>query len=500
MLKTLVRPLLWTTLCCIVTTIAAGFLLKIFDLSNVVMLFLINVVFVSLTFGRTAGIWACILGVGCFDFFFVPPQFLFAISDIQYIFTFLLMVIVALVTSELAVKLRREVRFAKASADRATALARVASDLSGAVTIDQIEAVCRETLAPLFTATAVLLTPDRSDQLGGAGDTAGLDLSAAQRAYDLPPRSGGLLIPDAASGVLYLPLAGPMATRGVLALRLQPPQTAIDRDDRILLEACCASIALALERIHFADVAQETQVRVEGERLRNALLAAVSHDLRTPLTAIRGLADTLANPGGLSADEQMLMAGSIRSQSEELQRLIGNLLDAARLQGDGVFLRREWHALGEIVGIALERSRPAIGPREVRIDLSDDVPLIEIDSVLFDRVLENILNNAAKYTEPTATIFIRSVVSDGEIEIRIEDNGTRFPLTETDVLFEPFTRGPHESTIHGVGLGLFLCRRIVEAHGGVLRAFPRRPAGACFEIRLPRGEPPQIEREGETAA
>jgi two-component system sensor histidine kinase KdpD len=263
-----------------------------------------------------------------------------------------------------------------------------------------------------------------------------------------------------------------------------------------LLDACCALVALALERIHFVDVARETQVRMEGEHLRNALLAAVSHDLKTPLTAISGLAETLESGNGLAAAERDVVARAIRHQIQQLQQLVSNLLDQARMQNDGVRLDRQWHSLDEIVGSALVSAHSSIGDRVVNTDIAPTLPLVELDAILFERVLVNLLDNAAKYTPADAVIWIRAAAMGSTLYVWMDDEGPGLPADiASGALFEPFTRGTTESTISGVGLGLALCRSIVVAHGGTIWASQRAPHGARFEIRLPLGTPPVIESE-----
>jgi two-component system, OmpR family, sensor histidine kinase KdpD len=486
--------LILATIACGLTTALAALLLRVFDLSNVVMLFLLTVVLVALRWGRAAGALAALLSVASFDFFFVPPVWSFHVSDTQYIFTFLLMLIVALVTGQLAARLRAEATTATAGERRATALARVARDLSAAIRPAQIQTVCTETIAPLFASRGALLLPDAAE-LFGEGQPDFVDTSVAQWVYE-HVQPAGLGTPTlAGAGALYLPLKAPLRTRGVLAL--QPRGDALsDPDDRRLLDACCALIALALERIHFVDVAKDTLVRMEGEQLRNTLLAAVSHDLKTPLTAISGLAQTLETSTGLHERERNELALAIRHQSEQLHRLVTNLLDLARMQSNGVRLDRQWQSLGEIVGSALACMGTTPGERSVRTELAADLPLIELDATLFERVLVNLLDNAVKYTPPHATIWIRAAALGDTMHLWVEDDGPGLPLdTSAEDLFEPFTRGVRESPIPGVGLGLALCRSIVAAHVGTIVASQRQPHGARFEIHLPLGTPPLIENE-----
>ena len=392
---------------CALTTLIALWLVHYFDPPNLVALFVLNVVVISLRLGRVAAIWSALLSVASFDFFFIPPLLSFAMSDTQYLFSFALILVVAWVTSAVGSRLRADARIARAGERREAAVARVARDLSGAHNSAQIVAICRETIAPLFEAKVALILPDSTDSLLPPKDGEFADLSVAQWTYSHSQRAGlGTSILSAAKA-LYLPLKAPIRCRGVLAIQPQH-QTSLDRpDDNRLLEACCSSIALALERIHFAGIAQETLVRIEGERMRNSLLSAVSHDLRTPLTAIRGLAETL-EVTDLPQNERTEVASAIRHQAEDLQQLVTNLLDLARMQSAGVRLNKEWHPLDEIVGSALSRLGPALAKREVRTELPIDLPLLEVDASLFERVLINLLDNALKYTPPDAKILIRA--------------------------------------------------------------------------------------------
>ncbi len=491
-----IRALIVATLACGAAAAAASWLLRVFDLSNVVMLFLVTVVFIALRFGRLAGAWAALLCVACLDFFFVAPSYSFSVNDTQYLFTFALMLIVALVISQLAARMRSEAQAARAGERRAATLARVARTLSSAIKVEQIVAVCREALDPLFGAHAVLLVPSRNDKLVAGEENRAIDLSAAQWAFEHAQEAGLGTQTLNGAGALYLPLKASMATRGVLALLPEHEgMLTFDPDDRRLLDACCSSIALALERIHFVEVAQETLVRMEGEKLRNALLSAVSHDLKTPLTAIRGLAETLEHSTGLPETDRTDLARAIRMQADELKRLVSNLLDLARMQSQGVQLNKEWHTLDEVIGSALASAGPLMAPRTIHTSLPPDLPLVEMDGVLIERVLINLLDNAAKYTPADSTITLRAAASGQSLYLVVEDDGPGLPPGDRERLFQPFARGQKESAITGVGLGLALCRSIVAAHGGAIRAYNRKPHGAAFEIRLPLGTPPAIEAE-----
>ena len=483
------------TLACAVTTGAAAWLLRVFDLSNVVMLFLMTAVFVAIRLGRLAGAWAAFLSVACFDFFFVEPKLSFAVTDTQYTFTFVLMLVVALVIGELAERMRAEARVARAGERRAATLARVARDLSGAIKPEQVVAICRDAITPLFGTRVTLFIPDDASRLVAVQDTGFDDLSVAQWVYDHAQEAGLGTQTHSRAEALYLPLRTSMAVRGVLAIRPTDAPVLTDPDDRRLLDACCSSVGLALERIHFVKVAQDTLVRIEGEKLRNALLSAVSHDLKTPLTAIRGLAETLEHTKGIQEEERVDLARCIRIQADELKRLVSNLLDLARIQSQGVRLNRQWHSVSEIVGSALHQWSQFLKPRTIRTDLPADLPLVEVDATLIERVLINLFDNVVKYTPPGTTMTIRGSGSGNSVHLVVEDDGPGLPGLDPEALIEPFTRGRNESAISGVGLGLALCRSIVQAHGGDIRAAARPPRGATFDIRLPLGVPPEIESE-----
>jgi two-component system sensor histidine kinase KdpD len=400
-----------------------------------------------------------------------------------------------LVVSEVGSRLRADARNARAGERREATVARVARDLSGALKSEQIVKICTETIAPLFEAKVALIMPDLSDRLHPTSSGGFEDLSVAQWAYDHVQRAGRGTDTLSAAQVLYLPLKAPIRCRGVLAIQPQDWKFLEGLDEKRLLEACCSSMALALERIHFAEVAQETLVRMEGERLRNSLLSAVSHDLRTPLTAIRGLAETLERETDLPEGDRTEVASAIRHQAEGLQRVVTNLLDLAHLQSAGIRLNKEWHSLDEIVGSALARLGPALSKRQVRTDLPRDLPLLEVDASLIERVLVNLLDNALKYTPPDAKILIGAKAVGNSMYCFVEDNGPGLPPGDPERFFEPFVRGQTESAISGVGLGLALCRSIIAAHGGTIRAEAIRPSGARFEVRIPLGSPPGIEEE-----
>ncbi|MDR2327650.1 MAG: sensor histidine kinase KdpD [Acidovorax sp.] len=483
-----------TTLACLAATAVAEFLLQVFDPANVVMLFLLVVVLSSLRWGRGPGAWAALLSVLLFDFYFVPPRSSFSVNDTQYLFTFCLMLGVALVCGQLMARLRHEARVAAERERRAGALARLARDLSGALTQAQVTQIALSTLSGVFDAQAGLLLPDSEERLQLVPGSEGvIDPSVARWCMEHGQEAGWGTGTLAAAPALYVPLMAPVRARGVLALQLRTPQRLRVPEERRLLDACASQIALALERVHFAEVAQQTQVAMEGERMRNTLLSAVSHDLRTPLTGILGAAQVALPHAPPGPAQDMLL--QIRNQAQALQQLVDNLLAMARLQQGGVHLQQAWVPVEELVGTALAQMRERLSDHPVQTDLPADLPLLWIDAAMLERVLVNLLDNACKYTPAGTALQIAARVDAAQLRLSVTDAGPGLPAhLEPEQLFEPFTRGSAESSISGIGLGLALARRIVQAHGGSLTAHAAQPGpGAVLEMALPVLDQPALD-------
>lgn len=489
-------------ICGLATAIAAP-LHSVFDLANIAMLFLLAVLLVSVRYGLGPSVMATFLNVAAFDFFYVPPRFSFAVSDVQYLMTFAVMLAVGLVTAKLTTGLKYQARVASRREQRVRALYEMSRDLSGALMPEQIAEISQRFAETEFGARAVILLADDKDRLGepvpAPGGSLVVDLGIGQWAFDHGAEAGCGTDTLPGSPVLYVPLKAPMRTRGVLALEPRNPRRLMAPEQSRLLDTFARLIAISLERVHYVDVAQSTTLQMESERLRNSLLSAISHDLRTPLSALVGLAESMLMTQPSPTGQQVEIAVSMREEALRMNSLVNNLLDMARLQSGAVKLNRQWQPLEEAVGSALNSVRAIIAGHHVNVNLPDDLPLLELDAVLIERVLSNLLENAAKYTPSGSMIEIGAVQNGPNIDVWVADNGPGLPAGKEDQIFKKFERGQKESATPGVGLGLAICRAIVEAHGGSIRAENRRDGGARFIFSLPRGNPPSVHDAEEEA-
>lgn len=485
-----------TAAMCGLTGLIATPLYPLVDLANIVMIFLLAVVLVAVRFGRGPAVLASFLSVAIFDFFFVPPRLSFAVSDVQYLMTFAVMLVVGLVVGQLTAGYKYQAHVAGSREGRVRALYEMSRDLSGALMAEQIAEIGERFLVAEMRARAAFLLTDEKDRLqapifASAGFSE-IDPGIAQWAFDHAEPAGQGTDTLPACPILYLPLKAPMRLRGVLALEMRDPSRLLIPEQRRLLDTFASLIAIALERVHYVGVAQETTVQMESERLRNSLLSAISHDLRTPLSVLIGLADSMFLTQPPPTDAQAGISRELREQALRINAQVDNLLDMARLQAGRIQLNRQWQPLEEVVGSALKSLRPALSGHQVRVELDDELPLVKVDSVLMQRVFCNLLENAVKYTPPDSHIWIRAFTTGHQMEVCVEDDGPGLPVGREEAIFKKFERGQQEGSTPGVGLGLAICRAIIEAHDGAIHARQRPEGGASFIFTLPLGTPPAL--------
>ncbi|QTN27234.1 DUF4118 domain-containing protein [Rhodoferax sp. AJA081-3] len=495
----------WALGACIATTLLTLPMLALFDLANIVMLFLLCVVLVAVKLGRGPAMLAAILSVASFDFFFVAPRLSFAVSDVQYLVTFAVMLGVGLLIGQLTANLRFSAHVSASRERRALALFELTRDLSAALQSVQVVELGEAAVQRIFGGQARVFITSANDKLE-LGDSLPdqLDASIADWTFHNGQRAGMATATLPSNAWHYVPLQAPMRIRGVLVLQPNQPRWLVIPEQVQLLETLARQIAIALERVHYVEVAQSAVVEMESERLRNTLLATMSHDVRTPLTALIGQAETLEQSPTLT-QEQLASVRAIAHEARELSALVTNLLDMARLESGQVQLRKQWQSVEEVVGSAIRSARHALGGVSVGTALEADLPLVEFDAALVERVLVNLLENAAKYGvpagAPSPAILVAAEAKPSCLVLRVRDHGPGLPASSRgheQTLFDKFTRGQAESATRGVGLGLAICKAIVEAHRGTITAAQAGGGGAEFTITLPRTPPPVSPEPEET--
>ena len=484
---------------CALAGFGSAALFPIVDLPTIVMVFLLAVVLVSVRYGRGPGVLASFLSVGIFDFFFVQPRFSFAVSDVQYLMTFAVMLVVGLITGQLTAGSKYQAKVATRREQRVRSLYEMSRDLSAALMPEQIAEIGQRFIVAELGAKAAFLLADENDRLKTVLPTdqglPGVDPGIAQWAFDHAEAAGQGTNTLAASPILYLPLKAPMRLRGVLALEMRNTDRLLIPEQRRLLDTFASLIAIALERVHYVEVAQDTTVQMESERLRNSVLSAISHDLRTPMSVLVGLADSLFLTQPPPTGQQTEIARALKDEALRVSGQVNNLLDMARLQSGRIELNLQWQPLEEVVVSALKTLERAFVEHRIKVSLDDNLPLVNIDSVLMERVIYNLLENTVKYTPAGSSVEIGANVRETVIEVWVDDNGPGLPEGKEDVIFKKFERGQPEGATRGVGLGLAICRAIVEAHAGEIHAENRPQGGARFIFTLPRGNPPSLDVE-----
>jgi len=482
-------------LACIFTTVITQPLRDVVDPANIVMLFLLTVAIVAVWLGRKPAITASLLSIALFDFFFVPPRFSFSVNDAQYLITFAVMLMVALIIGHLTTGLRQSTIEASDRERRTRALYLLAQRLAGSMTVEQAILETQNFVsADLQLGLRILIAASNEELIAPPGIHATFSSMEMLIARSVFSTSQAVELDDESPATLVLALPGVTRPRGVMLV-----SAGVDRlrQQRALLEAVASLLATALDRLHFVEVAQQNKLQILSERLRSSILAALSHDVRTPLTVLYGLADTLALPQQNLPEPLRETACAIRDQAMRLNNMVSNLLDMARLHAGQVQLLKEWQPIEEVIGASIKLSGSTFQGHVVKVHLADDLPLLEFDAVLLERVFCNLIENAAKYSPPNTQIDIFVDRNETEAEITVCNVGNGFPKDKLSTVFEPFERGNAEANVVGVGMGLAICRAVVEAHGGEISAINLADSGACLRFTLPLGAPPSIEPEKE---
>jgi two-component system sensor histidine kinase KdpD len=485
----------WALTSALVCTAAAFLMYPRFELSNLVMVYLLGVTLAGLRLGRGPAALTAVLNVAAFDFFFVPPRFSFAVSDAQYLVTFAVMLIIALVIANLMASVRQQTRVAGARERRTALLYAMSRELAVTRGVGGMARVAVKHVAEVFDCLVTVLLPDSAGKLHYPTEAPlevslrGADLAIAQWVVDHGRRAGLGTDTLAAAPALYLPLGDSKPALGVVAVLPSNQRRVLLPEQRHLLETFTGQISLALERARLAESAEAARVAAEGESLRNTLLASISHDLRTPLAILAAAGSTLAEHGaGLDPATRTSLARSIEGTAREMSELVSNVLDLTRFEAGEVVLRRDWQALDDLVGTAWQRLETRLEAHPIELSLPADLPAVYVDAALIVQVFANLFDNVAKYTPAGTRVRVSAVAEKQFVRVYVDDEGPGLPAGETARLFDKFQRGSEEGSIAGVGLGLAICRAIIRAHGGTIEAQQRPGGGARFELTLPTTE------------
>ncbi len=488
----------WSLLACSLSAALMDPLIGHLDLANIVMVFLLVVLFISVTLGRVAAIVAAVASVLFFDVLFVPPRFSLAVENAQYLVTFAVMLITGLISGQMAVDLKDKERQALQREIRTRALYDTARKLAGAISIVQVKEICQTFFdEELGVSAAILIAEDGL-----------IDFDTPHNATPFPLerhlaksaiRSGKTIhnqaMADTRYASIYMPLKASAAIRGVLTLSQFERATRLNEDALSLAEALGAVLAITIERLHYVEVANQADLDRVSERLRATILSALSHDLKTPLTVIMGLAESMGRGDTALEEPALTVSRDIYANAVRLKTMVNNLLDIVRLEQGRISLRLEWHSLEEVVGAGIQYLGQSLATHTVQVRIAPDFPLLEMDAILMERVFSNLLENAAKFSPLGSVIRIDASIQDGLAHISVGDHGPGFLPADLETAFERYNRGALAHVQEGLGLGLSICQMIIKAHDGDISLHNQPHGGACVRVVLKLGDAPQGPQE-----
>jgi len=476
------KAYVFALIACAVATALALPLRDYLNPANAVMFYLLGVILTAARYGRRASIAASGFAFLAYNFFFTEPYYTFYVNDYKDVLTLLLLLVSGIVAGAQTSKLQAERNFFRTKEHNTSVLYAMSNELTATRGREHIIATISRHVEEAFSAQAIVWSP--STKLAELREE-----QAAHWAYEhqQPSGLGTTTLPGAQA--YYVPLAGTGYVLGVMPRARQ----GFTADERDMIHTFANLAASALERTDIAEVAEKTKVEAEGEKLRNALLSAVSHDFRTPLASIKGvISSMLMEDDRLQPDDKKELLTSAHGEVARLERIVSNLLEVTLLESGKLKLKKDYYFLPELVGNALKQTEATLQGRPVHCHLQPDLPALQVDGLLIEQVLVNLLENAAKYTPDGSPITLRCDAYGGQAKIIIEDEGTGIPVGEEEKIFDAFHTAATAQPRKGSGLGLAICRGILQAHGGSIKGENRAEGGAVFTITLPVGALPAM--------
>lgn len=482
-----------------VATALAWWMDGAYSLTGQAMVYLLAVVCASFYLGQRESLLTAIFGVSTLNFFFVPPRFTFVVENRDYVVTLFALLVVSLSVSGIAAGLKAQTVRALRRERRAGELYELSETLNEDAAEDQLLQRAIDAINAAFgLPCSLLLGPPaglaRVAHAPADASAHAYDRDAAQFAVDHRETLGPPFWPHLSAW--YVPLVAGAAPLGVAIVDLSGRERSVSDEDRRHLEIMVRQVAMALQLARVRKEARAAALEAHSESVRNALLASISHDLRTPLSVIVGCASTLSEQRGrISAAREAELLRTIEDEAAQMAATAENILQLARLSSGALSLHRDWQSLEEIVGSVIGRFRRRGLDRRIRARVPAGLPLVHADAVLVAQVLANLIENAVKHAPPDTAVELEVRKGDDDFVIAVKDRGPGIGGVNPPLLFTKFHRGRKESSGGGVGLGLAICKAIVEAHGGRIEARNRRAGGAVFEFTLPRAEPAPVLEE-----
>ncbi|HHP50394.1 MAG TPA: sensor histidine kinase KdpD [Moorella mulderi] len=487
----------------VAVTVLNKILQPFFDLTNIYLLYLLPVLFSALKFGLGPSLFAAVLSILAFDFFFVEPTFSFTVLDLRYFISFLVFLGMAFITANMATRLKAQAENASRRERHTAALYAFSRKMAVAADMGSLIRAIAETAAETVEGESVLLMPDETGELrlramypsiiGKWWNNNEYTVAAWVFTHGHPAGKGTDTLAGAEG--FYLPLKAEGKTLAVLGVKFQGRR--LDPEQKHLLEALANLAAMAILSQQLAEEAHKVKYLSASEKLRTALLNSVSHDLRTPLSSITAaVTGLLEGEDVYDAKARRALLLTIKEAAKRLNRLVGNLLDMARLESGILPLKLEWCDMEDVVGVALRNFKEVLQEHTVEVRIPPDLPLVKADFSLMEQVMLNLLDNAAKYSPVGSKIEIEVKKGERELEVSVADQGPGIPPGEEDKIFEKFYRLGSNSHVPGTGLGLSICKGIIEAHGGRIWAQNRPEGGTRITFTLPLPSvPPSLMRE-----
>ncbi len=497
------REWYWSIGSVAISTVVALLAIPYFDRTDVAMIYLLGIVVTSTRTGRLPALSATLLSVAAFDFFFVPPYYTFAVSDVRFLVTFGVMFVVAYVISRLTLQIREQAAASRRRELNTATLYALSRELARERKKERIFDISLRHISEAFKSRTAILVADEHGELNvpkKVPATFAIDqkeLSVARWVF-ANRQSAGLgtdTLPGAKA--LYLPMVATSGVVGVVGISPQNADKLFSPEDMHFLESFVNQSAMAMERVMFAKEAHDEHLKVEAQNVRNTFLSSVSHDLRTPLAVVAGAASTLLQKDeSLNSSDRLELLRTIHEETDRLERIIRNVLNLTKLETGAITVNKEWQPLEEIIGVVLNRLSERLKEHPLDLKIPPDLPLVPFDTLLMEQVFANLMENALRHTPPGTPVGIAITPYDADVLIEIADRGPGIPAHEEEAIFNRFARST--DTRMGTGIGLSICRAIIEAHGGRIWAENRPGGGAAFKFVIPvEGTPPPLMPEKE---